>query len=65
MRVPGMDIPIRKMSTGRGRDLVGRSSEAIKRAAALGNGEKTTFPKVEIGALKWNDLKGIPNRTSF
>lgn len=54
-----------KMSTRKGNVIWLEEvlSEAIKRAAALGNGEKNDVAqKVGIGALKWNDLKGDPKR---
>ncbi|MEK7064154.1 MAG: arginine--tRNA ligase, partial [Patescibacteria group bacterium] len=54
-----------KMSTRKGNVIWLEEvlSEAIKRAAALGNGEKNNVSqKVGIGALKWNDLKGDPKR---
>ncbi len=54
-----------KMSTRKGNVIWLEEvlTEAIKRAAALGNGEKNDVShKVGIGALKWNDLKGDPKR---
>lgn len=54
-----------KMSTRKGNVIWLEEvlSEAIKRAAALGKGEKNDVSqKVGIGALKWNDLKGDPKR---
>ena len=54
-----------KMSTRKGNVIWLEEvlSEAIKRAEALGNGEKgDVSQKVGIGALKWNDLKGDPKR---